>query len=328
VMWKLLSVLVVLVVLVAGEDLIFDIAGGRDQGLGGGFDIVDDLNVRPWVLKFAYTQKKEAQYRDKTYLIPDGVSFQPSSYAQLDSVTRLTESWSDYFTYRVKTTKISVGIKYEGFELGASFSASKGYVNNLLKNGTKSFAFNGGIFVSFSLQFRSAFNQPALDDDFKSDISKLPAAYNAAIYTKFLKIWGTHYFTRVYYGCQFNITIVADKKWQQDRTAKWTERQMDLTLKYKEFFEFGFKQEGVVNKSQIDGKFLDQAETKVQARGGEPGKFINAKDYQAWADSCNIQKVPIVPQSDIAPITDLITNPTIKANVKTAIIAYGKGTKK
>jgi len=308
-----------------GTPTIFDLAGAGESGLGGGFDIVNDLNIRPWVLRYTYTQGKNVTYLGKSYTVPDGVSFVPQSVAMIENTTHLHDTWKDYYTYKVSTFKITAGLEYQGFKLQAGFEQTKGRINNMLKNNTKYFAFHGGIYVSFALQFKGI-THPPLDTDFIADIKRMPAAYNAALYRKFVQAWGTHYFTRVYYGCQFNITVTQDKKYLQTRDVGWNERNMGLTLGYKEN-QFGFCHSGIVNKSKIDGSFLDGAQTIAQARGGAPYLFTNTKDFNAWIGSCDQLKVPIRPYSDIAPITELISDTTVRANVLRAVIEYGKGVK-
>jgi hypothetical protein len=309
------------------QSTIWELMDGEEKGIGGGFDIVDDLRQPPAIFKFTYDQKKTLSVDNKPYLIPDGVSGSTIRRTIQSNETLLTQSWSDYYTYKFKSTSINLGASYQGFTLTAAFTGTRGYINQLVKNGTRSFGWNGAAFITFALQFKSAFSRPPLDDDFQADLNRLPAAYQPEVYRRFLRQWGTHYFTRAIYGCQFNVTVSIDKKFQEERTVKWATSQLDLTIKYQEQ-QLGFKQEKVVNKSQIDGGFLDGAKVDANARGGDETKFIVGRDFDGWLASCNNRKVALVIYSDIEPITDVIPEGAKQKNVRQAILDYGKAQKK
>jgi len=318
--------LICLLGLAAAEPMIWELTDGEDKGVGAGFDVVDDLRQPPWLFKYTYEQQKTISFNNKRYLIPDFVTGTSVHRTIQVNETMLTNSWSDYYTYAFKSTSISLGATIGGFTLQAAFTGTKGYVNQLTKNGTRSFGWNGATFLGFALQFRGL-QRPPLDDDFVRDVKSLPATYDADRYRRFVRAWGTHYFTRAIYGCSFNVTVSVDKKFQEQRTAKWATSQLDLTIKYQEI-QLGIKTEKVVNKSQIDGNFLDGAKVDANARGGDESKFLVGRDFDGWLSSCGTLKVAIVPYSDVEPITELIDDGARKANVLRSILDYGKATPK
>jgi len=305
----------------SGVPFIWDLTGGEDRGLGAGFDVVDDLRTPPWVFKYTYNTGKTASIGNTLFQIPDGTSAQGIYAFKGQNETKLTTSWSDHWTYSLKTTSISLSANIGNLSLGFAFSGSKGYINQLTKNGTKSFGWNGGIYMTFALQFRGM-NTPPLDDDFVRDIKNLPKAYTPLTYGRFLRSWGTHFFSRAIYGCQYNFTASFDNSFTDKKTARWSTTQVDLTLKFNEF-QFGVKNAKEVNKSSIDGSFASNVQVTANARGGDELKFVLGKDFDGWIDSCHTQKVPIVLYSDTEPIYTLISDPTIAANVQKAVIAYG-----
>jgi len=302
---------------------IWDLTDGEDKGIGGGFDVVDDLRQPPWIFKYTYNQQKTISVNNKPYLIPDGISGSSIHRAIAFNETQLTNSWSDYYSYAFKSFSISLAASYANVTLNAAFSSTKGYIKQLTKNGTNGFGFNGAVYLTFALQFRGL-QRPALDDDFVYDLSQLPATYNDAAYKRFLRAWGTHYFTRAVYGCQFNVTASVDKKFQEQRSTQWATRQLDLTIKYNEI-ELGIKTEKVVNKTDIDGSFFDAAQVHANARGGDETLFLVGGNFNGWLASCGTMKVPIVMYSEVEPITEVVTNPTTRANLHRAILAYGQG---
>lgn len=246
--------------------------------------------------------------------------FSPLSFSPF---LRLTNTWSDYYTYSFKSTAISASATFSNVTLQAAFTQTKGYINHLTKNGTKSFGWNGAVFITFALQFRGL-QRPPLDDDFAYDVANLPRNYDEAAYLRFIRAWGTHYFTRAVYGCEYNVTVAVDKKFQEERTAKWATSQLDLTIKFNEM-QLGVKQDKVVNKSAIDGNFLDGAKVEANARGGDESKFIVGKDFDGWLASCSTLKAPLTKYSEVEPLTVVVQDPTIKANLGRAIIEYGNG---
>lgn len=325
----LLSLVIFGLIAVAFAQLpyIWELTDGDDKGIGGGFDIVDDFRQPPWIFKFTYAQQKNISVGNKRYLVPDNLGGGSIHKSIHKNVTQLMDSWSDYFKYTFSSFEINAAAKMGDVQLQGSFKASKGYINHLLKTGNNSFAYNGAIWLTFGLNFRGS-RRPPLDPDFAYDVAHLPAAYNYAAYAKFIKSWGTHYFINARYGCEYNITVSASKKWEQQRTAKWATQEMDLTIKYKENNQLGIKHNKEVNKSAIDGKFLDGSAVEANSKGGDETKFQVGKDFDGWLASCATLKVPIVKYSEVEPLTEVITNPTIKNNLKQAIIQYAAGKKK
>jgi len=308
-----------------GTPKIWELTDGEDKGIGGGYDIVDDLRQKPWIFKYTYDQGKTMSVNNKQYLIPDGLSGSSIHRAIAFNETQLSSSWSDYYTYSFKSTSINLAATFSGVTLGAAFTQTKGYINQLTKNGTRSFGYNGAVFLTFGIQFRGL-RRPAFDDDFAYDLKRLPAAYDASAYRRFISAWGTHYFSNARYGCEYNVTVSTDKKFQEQRSVKWATQQLDLTIKYQEL-QLGIKTDKVVNKSSIDGSFLDGAKVDANARGGDEMKFVVGRDFDGWLLSCSTLKVPIVKYSEVEPMTEVVDNPVIKANMRRAIIEYAGGRK-
>jgi len=304
-----------------GTPYIWDLADGEDKGIGGGFDVVDDRRQPPWVFKYTYDRGTTVSIGNSKFLIPDGLSA-PSVHQYIGfNESRLMNNWNDYYTYAVKTTSINAALTISNVSLTAAFSATKGYIKQLTNNGTKTFGFQGGVYLTFAIQFRGT-QRPALDPDFDYDVQHLPQNYDPSAYNRFIKAWGTHYFTRATYGCMYNITAAFDNKFSEQKGSKWSSSQLDLTLKYN-MFEFGVKNNKQVNASSIDGSFANDVKVQANARGGNELKFVMGHDYDAWLESCSTLKVPIPLYSDVEPLTYLVQNPTVKANLQKAIIAYG-----
>ena len=301
--------------------LIWELTDGEDKGIGGGFDVVDDLKMAPWLFKYTYDQGKTVSIGNTLFALPDGIAATSVHKYIGFNETRIANTWNDYFEQTLKTTSITASINYNNLTLNAAFSSSKGYINHLTENGTKNFGFNGGIYLTFQLQFRGT-RFPAFDDDFAWDMKNLPQTYDAVAYGRFLRAWGTHFFTRASYGCMYNLTAALDKKFFEQNQAKWASSQLDLTIKYN-MFEFGVKDNRQVNKTEIDGKIADNVKVTANAHGGDELKFVADKDYSGWLESCRTMKAPIVAYSDVEPITNLITDAVVKNNLKQAIVQYG-----
>lgn len=304
------------------DPYIWELTDGEDKGIGGGFDVVDDLRMPPWVFQYSYNQGKSVTIGNKKYVIPDGVSATSVHRYMGFNETRLMNKWSDYWTHSVKNTAIKAAATFGNVTLDAAFSKTKGYFNQLTKNGTRSFGYQGGVYITFQLAFRGL-QRPPLDPDFLYDVNHLPKSYDADTYGRFIKAWGTHFFTRALYGCSYNITASFDNQFIDQKGSKWSQSQLDLTIKYNQF-EFGVKTSKEVNKSAIDGSFADNVNVQANARGGDELKFVMGHDFTGWLDSCHSMKVPIVLYSDVEPLTTLVQDAAVKANLQRAIISYGK----
>jgi len=304
-----------------GPPKIWELTDGEDKGIGGGFDIVDDLRTPPWVFDYTYDQGKTMSVGNNRFLIPDGMAGVSVHKFIGVNETRLSNTWDEFWKYQTKSTSITASVKFENVELGFAYTGTKGYINKLTNNGTKSFGWNGGMYLTFALQFRGL-SRPPLDSDFVFDIKNLPSAYDASKYARFIRAWGTHYFTRALYGCEYNFTASLDNKFTEADKKKWSTSQIDLTLKVNQF-EFGIKQNKEVNRSNIDGSIASAVQVTANAKGGDELKFTMERDFTAWLDSCHTMKVPIVQVSDLEPLTELIDDPVKKANIARAITAYG-----
>jgi len=306
-----------------GLPKIWELTDGEDKGVGAGFDVVQDLRQPPWIYQYTYLQNRTLSVGNKLYLIPDGVSGSTMHRAIAFNESMLTRSWQDYYTYTHKSLTISAAVSFGGVELSAAFTGTKGRINHLLANGTRSFGFNGATFITFALQFRGM-GRPKLDSAFAADLASLPRQYDAHAYRRFLLAWGTHYFTRAMYGCMYNMTVSFDNKFTERRDVKWATRELDLSIKF-QMFQFGMKTERTVNKSQIDGSFLEGAKALAQARGGDESKFVVGRDFDGWLQSCATMKAPLVGYSDVEPLTEAIADRTLRENVRLAILDYGQG---
>jgi len=306
---------------IAQTPFIWTLTDGEDKGIGGGFDVVDDIRQPPWVFKFSYDQGKTISVGNTQFLIPDGISGSAVHRYIGFNETRLISTFSDYWTYALKTTSISAAATVGNFTLNAAFSKTKGYINQVTNNGSKSFGFYGATYLTFSLGFRGL-QRPPLDPDFQYDVDHLPSSYDPSAYGRFIKAWGTHYFTRALYGCSYNITAAFDNSLTTQKGSSWTTSNLDLTLKYNSF-QMNVKQQKEVNKSSIDSNFADNVKVTANARGGDELKFTVGHDQDAWLTSCATLKVPIPQWSDVEPLTYLVADPVKRANLQKAIVDYG-----
>jgi len=302
--------------------MIWDLTGGPDQGLGGGFDIVDDVRTPPWVFRFEYKNGNRVRVGNVEFSVPDGVQVAAVNQFKGVSETKLTNTWTDYWTHQTKSLSFDAGAKFEGVELKFKYEGTKGYIKKLTNNGTKSFGWNGGTYLTFALNLRNPLTRPPLDPDFAGNIKLLTPAYNPSLYGRFIRGWGTHFLTRAIYGCEYNFTAALDNKFTEGSKAAWATKNIDLTLKYKEF-DAHVNSAKCVNKSSIDGSIYNATVVTANARGGNVLKFVVGKDFDGWVASCETMKMPIIRYSDIEPITNLIADPVKRANVARAIREYG-----
>jgi len=305
-----------------GEDvpLIWSLTEGA-RGVGCGFDIVDDYRSPPPLFKFDFKQGNKFVVLQNPFLVPDGTALDKMGRYKGEKTENFLNNWNEYYKFQEKSTSIKASIKYEQIELTMAWSKTKGYINKLTKNNTKSFQYTAGTWMTFALEFRGL-QRPPLDEYFKYDIDHLPLNYDPGHYGRFVKYWGTHYFTRAVYGCEYNITASISKKFTESDKKSWTKTNMDLMFKVN-MFELGITKTKDTNKTNIDGSIASATEIQANSRGGDELKFQMEKDFDAWLDSCHTIKMPIIRYSSLEPITVLIRDQKRAANVKKAIIAYG-----
>jgi len=294
------------------------------RGLGYGFDFVDDTKILTNQI-FDWTYKKnnkgwvivDPMRMAQPFVVPDSTVFMALNVAKQYQTERFLNTWTEYEKTRETSTTMKASVTMDNFSMNAAFTKTKGSINKLTKNNTAGFEYTQGTYKNFALKLDG---RPALSANFLRAVTGLTSG---ASYCNFVKNWGTHYYTNVVYGCEYNFTGSLDTKFIEKNTEKWTKTQMDIGFKVA-MFDFNINKNTDYRRKDIDGKIQKAMTFTAMARGGDETMFVDKNDFKEWIGSCRVNKAPLVRLSDIRLLSTLIPNAT-KANALHAVIKnYGR----
>lgn len=142
----------------------------------------------------------------------------------------------------------------------------------------------------------------------------LPEQYNADVYADFLAQYGTHFIKGVVVGGQAILDAVISDEYYSTST----EAQLSTNLKALFYDLLGYSNSFGDNYTSFQAESFGQ----FSVLGGNQAIVAQANPswFQQWLQS--VSSAPAAISYSLAPITDLVTNPTIQANIQLAINTY------
>jgi len=311
-------------------DSVWTLTGGNSKGLGHGFNIRtqvvsgDPLLNRSLSGSFHYGKNGNLSSR---YLIP-GNSYgdSNSNKAKAFSDSTIYKSFEDFYKLRVSNWGFSAGLTIYGFGVDVSYSKLKGQLAKLTNNFTKSFTYGYYTWHSFDLVLD---DYKQLDPEFKTDVMSLQTPYSPAtkpLYMKFITIYGTHFFTKVAYGCRYTYSLAMNNKFIDTQDSKWVQTQIGISASYSYGgfgIKLGFDFNKFKNTTQINGQFKENSTGKATLLGGD--ETCLPKGLETWQKSCDYNKEILLDKSDYMPIVKLFDfDPARKAAMFLALKDYAK----
>lgn len=220
-------------------------------------------------------------------------------------------------TYK-KTLSVQVGLDVTTGAYG-DYSLSTGFkrVQEQILNSNQTIADVSAYVSAVQMDFRPYFNMKP-NENFVSFVTKvLPAKYEegADKYAEFLDTFGTHYFeSGVFGGYLLQQTSIEDSYAYQT-----TDKDISATLQAGYLAMVSGKVAVDQSTSVKKDNFNEFTRTSHYYYGGQTnlvGKF-NAEQFAQW--SASVPKDPWLFGGRLKPIENLITDETVKAQVKTAV---------
>lgn len=243
---------------------------------------------------------------DGEFKLPDGVAFIETDICNFYAETSSTETYNEFKTS--DTTSLSIDGKYKVFS--ASYSQKETKVREEMFNNKKSISK-----TTVKCQFYDAmhFNNLAISPFFQDSLSKLPTNYDAVAYRKVINDFGTHFRKRISLGGRLEQLTFTNseyfKKYSMDSVTKQASASFYVSVsassEHKSEITEEFKQSSTINQ--------------IEALGGKPW-ISGSESWTIWASS--IPEKPEVIWEELYPISDIITDPSKKANYAKAIDEY------
>jgi len=316
-MRSLLVVIACLLSFALAQPPIWAVVGG-EVGIGSCYDIVTEAVTFP-AYEFTFNEGNVIDIRGTQYLLPD-TSFGYSSPEFInDSRIAIMDSFEDYFHEYVSTWGVSAGVSYDGVSLKAAFSHTRGQINALVNDSLNSFAENTLTWTEFQVNLWPGLQ--TLNKMFLMEVNRLPQVYNEAAYMQFIQTFGTHVITKCAYGAAINFTATFHSDLVNRETSTWLQTQISLTVGYMAN-TVGINWNGFSNNTKINDTFVVNSNNVTYITGGQPD-VLTSSGFAAWFQTVTQDYAPIFSKVTVEPLTSIIPDPVIAANLKQAVIKYG-----
>jgi len=189
------------------------------------YDIVDP-GFRSLVFAAEYNGDMTPDYR---YCTPEGISL--LSCSGNCALTFNTDFIFGTYSYNEDLSGkvgIGVGVSGAGNKVNGSFSGSIGWhhVNDMTENGANAFTMSEAkccVYTSEMFEFM----RPPLHKNFIAGLHSLTEEYNAVVYRRFIKAFGTHFITRSQMGAIFGEqSMISSESWSYLVENGWNIKSM------------------------------------------------------------------------------------------------------
>lgn len=153
---------------------------------------------------------------------------------------------------------------------------------------------------------------------FIKDMAALPIVYDNATYREFIGNYGTHYVSSAEFGGEGRMKTVIANAYASQSNDIQVAAQVQISWNI-----FGGGGGGGTDKQVHDENWSASAQSETYTIGGDPaiGSFNSTDEWTRWAKSVETQ-APAITQFYPKPVSALVNNTTIKANIDQAIEYY------
>jgi len=190
-----------------------------------------------------------------------------------------------------------------------------------LENKVNYFAENVLTWSEFTMELWPG--EATLHPHFLEEVDKLPQNYDPAAYKQFIKNFGTHVINKAWYGALINFTSVFSSDLVNQESIEWVQNQIKITLSWMQF-NVGINWNDFSNTTRINNTFIENAQNVTIVQGGQPD-VLQSDGFKSWFQTVIQDYAIIFADCEIQPLYQIIPDPIIASNLKTAIIAYGTG---
>eukprot|EP01095_Lingulamoeba_sp_RSL-Kostka_P000860 TRINITY_DN11140_c0_g1_i1.p1 TRINITY_DN11140_c0_g1~~TRINITY_DN11140_c0_g1_i1.p1 ORF type:complete len:353 (-),score=41.96 TRINITY_DN11140_c0_g1_i1:54-1112(-) len=292
-----------------------------NPGVGQTFDIVKQ-KCYDSVIEFTYNQGKELYYspNDKNYIFPDQVYVNPKPFSEHQLGIHAVGNFSAYTDNYLDKTDLSISYSMEHGLLNVKGAFSKIQKQfdiwfegdlNLIGQGELKFT---GLTINL---YPGNYN---LTKDFKNAIDSLPLDYNQTAYLNFIDKYGTHFFNSGVYGGSFTVLLNTSASLLDHYTINKINEEMAIKFgNILKKLSIPIYQNVNLTKSlpPLDPNFNINP-IYVSLQGG----YLPYLLLGNWVKSIDKHLTLLVNDSQIKPITFLISNKQIRNNIKLTLENY------
>jgi len=278
------------------------------DSIGVGFDVVHGKSRLP-VVSWTYNAKNSwtNPFTSQKHDAPDQVIVSVSSEADLTANVFWTVK--EYVASMVDFAGIANGGGIPSSAFG--FSAEVIRASTVLAGGEYAFVVTENQFVLYEIaSFPSSSLQ--LSEPFSSFVNSLPETYDAASYKRLLETFGTHVVVQVAVGGKAVMFTQLEAVAAAEIGA-----QAVVQLAVSQFNNF--TQFGIAGRGAVAAEFEATVDlfSYFSFKGGI---FEEVDNYNGWVKSIKLAPIPVKYQ--LTEITELISHPIRKENVRTALMEH------
>lgn len=290
-------------------------SAGFDLIEGGSIPLINEKVKNPIFVQSFNKLKtyKPAGRPDLEFIIPDNISLYPLSNHKINKSSSLYNEVHSYISYEAHGYYFGVSINLGEIGIGAKYSEKYNHIRSQFSEKFKYASL--GSYESSSIKM---INPPyiipgVMDENFVQVINLLPREFNTLEDLKMVKIlidyYGQFYLIEGIFGGAIKYSTFLSKEIVESKDIEWTERQLELSFRYKLFNISG----GEVDEKgsiKIDSQFKMLTNDQLYFTGGFRNLQTNAT-LREWDRS--VDDNPELIGGKFNLISTLIMNDPIKS---------------
>jgi len=152
---------------------------------------------------------------------------------------------------------------------------------------------------------------------FETEVNQLPKSYDEATYLRFVTMFGTHFCPQSGFGGEVNYIIAVNNTLFNKYSASWVQSQVSLQVSIYDV-SFGFNSGKTRAKENVTQIFTSNSHSSIVYEGGTADAF--EAGFKPWYKS--VIQIPALIRSRLVPISDLVSDGTIRSNLYRAILKF------
>jgi len=288
---------------------------GLQSGIGRGFDGIS-LESRAPVIDFHYNDQLKWTWpvTSKTYKVPDELFVTNNPEASVTEQNDIFRNLTSFINAQESWHKFGINLGFFSFSMGKTTKT----VQKMFQDNNVTLYMAQRIFKLYSMESWPYSSLTGQDSNmFRRDVNQLPLVYDEQTYIRFVTMFGTHYCPQSGFGGTLTHFIAVNNTLFNKYSSTWVQSQVSLQMNIY-YVSFGFNTGKAKSTEKVDQVFTSNSHSETVYEGGTADAF--AAGFKPWYKS--VIQIPGLVNSRLVPISQLVSNPTIRANLYTAIVKY------
>jgi len=288
---------------------------GLQSGIGRGFDGIS-LESRAPVIDFHYNDQQRWSWpvTSKSYKVPDELFVTNNPEASWTEQNDIFRNLTSFINAQESWHKFGINLGFFSFSMGKKTKT----VQKMFQDNNITLYMVERLFRLYTMESWPYFSLSGQDSNmFRRDVNQLPLQYDEQTYLRFVTMFGTHYCPQSGFGGTVTYFIAVNNTLFNKYSSTWVQTQVSLQVTIYDV-SFGFNSGKTKATEKVDQVFTSNSHSETVYEGGTADAF--AAGFKPWYKS--VIQIPGLVNSRLVPLSQLVSNPTIRANLYKAIVKY------